>query len=98
VKFDEKDIVLSDSILEYIITHPLLTKGEEGVRNLKRCLEVIFTKLNLFRLMKPEDNFFLGDMDLETTVSFPFVVEKKHVDILIKNDRNQNQSLLSMYV
>ena len=27
-----------------------LTEGEKGVRNLKRCLEIIYSKLNLYRL------------------------------------------------
>jgi hypothetical protein len=62
---------------------------------LKRCLEIIHTKLNLFRLVKPNTNLFNKDMTLE--VSFPMTVTKNVVDILIKNEEHQNQSMLSMY-
>jgi len=69
------------------------------VRNLNRCLEIIHTKLNLFRLMRVEDDAksILGK-DVELRVTFPYTVTKKDVDILIRQDENQNQSLLSMYV
>ena len=40
---------------------------EKGVRNLKRCLEIIYTKLNLYRLMKEGTNLFQEDMNLKVT-------------------------------
>ena len=36
----------------------LFPSSEKGVRNLKRCLEIIHTKINLFRLMKPGSTLF----------------------------------------
>jgi ATP-dependent Lon protease len=95
VNFKEGDIIIPDDILEYVITNPKFTQNEEGVRNLKRCLEIIHTKLNLFRLV--ENNNILGK-ELDFKVEFPFTVTKHIVDILIKNEEKQNQSLLSMYV
>ena len=75
-----------------------LTKSEDGVRNLKRCLEVIHTKLNLFRLVSDNsDNLFTKNIDLK--VKFPFTVTKKDVDALIKTEEKLSQSILnSMYV
>lgn len=96
VNFKENEIIIPDDTIQYIISNQSLTKGEDGVRNLKRCLEIIHTKLNLFRLVKPENNMFSKQIDLQVT--FPFKVERKHVDILIKNDEQQKQSLLAMYV
>lgn len=96
VNFKEGDIIIPDETLGYIISSEFLTKGESGVRNLKRCLEIIHNKLNLFRLVKPGEKLFKDDVDME--VSFPFTVENKHVDLLIKNDTHQNQSFLAMYV
>lgn len=96
INFKEEDVVISDEILQYIIGHPVFCKGEQGVRNLKRSLEVIHTKLNLFRLVKKDQKLFEKHIDLE--VSFPFTVEKKHVDILIKSDEPLNPSMLAMYV
>ena len=34
------------------------TNNEKGVRNLKRCLEIIYSKLNLYRLMKEGSSLF----------------------------------------
>jgi ATP-dependent Lon protease len=95
VNFTEEDVIIPDDTINYIASSQSLTKGEAGVRNLKRCLEIIYTKLNLFRLMKPGNNIFEKDMDIK--VEFPFTVTKKEVDIFIKNEENQNQSLLAMY-
>jgi ATP-dependent Lon protease len=96
VNFNEADVIIPDETIQYIVSNEALTKDESGVRNLKRCLEIIYTKLNLFRLMKADTSLF--GKDLELKVTFPFTVEKKEVDALIKNDAGRNQSLLAMYV
>jgi ATP-dependent Lon protease len=96
VNFNEEDVIIPDETIQYIVSNEALTKEESGVRNLKRCLEIIYTKLNLFRLMKTDTSLF--GKDLELKVTFPFTVEKKEVDALIKNDAGRNQSLLAMYV
>ena len=96
VAFQEGDVIIPDDVIQYIAGSQSLTKGESGVRNLKRCLEIIHTKLNLFRLMKPGDNMFMKDIDIE--VKFPFTVSRQLVDKFIKNDEPQNQSFLSMYM
>jgi len=97
VNFTEEDVIISDDVIQYIISNDTWTQQEQGVRNMKRCLEIIHTKLNLYRLVKPgEDNIFAKDIGFE--VSFPFTVERKHVDKLIKNEEKQSQSLLAMYI
>ena len=95
VNFKPTDIAIPDETIKYIVSTPHLTNGEDGVRNMKRCLEIIHTKLNLFRLIKPEDNIFAKDIALP--VKFPMTITNKEVDVLIKNEEKQNQSLLSMY-
>jgi ATP-dependent Lon protease len=96
VNFGEDEIIIPDDTLKYIITNKKLTHEEAGVRNLKRCLEIIYTKLNLFRLVKSDTKIFGKDLDLD--IKFPYTVERKDVDIFIKNDEKQNQSILAMYV
>ncbi len=96
VNFKEGDIIIPDDTLQYIISNSGLTNDESGVRNLKRCLEIIYTKLNLFRLMKADTKIVGIDIDL--TVSFPFTVTKREVDIIIKSEEKHNQSMLAMYV
>jgi ATP-dependent Lon protease len=84
VKFNPEEIILPDETVEHIInTH---THKEDGVRNLKRCLEIIHTKLNLYRLMKPGTNLFEGDMDIK--VEFPITITPKIVDKLIKQHKD----------
>ena len=94
VKFTKEDIVIPDLTINYIIDSHC--GKEDGVRNLKRCLEIIYTKLNLYRLMKPGSNLFEEDMSLK--VEFPFVVTKDVVDKLIKNNKDaMNSALYSLY-
>ena len=95
VAFKDEDIIIPDETLEAIIGNESIMKGEKGVRNLKRCLEIIHTKLNLFRLMKPDKNIFKKKMDLE--ISFPLTVTMKHIEKLIEYEE-PNQSILAMYV
>jgi ATP-dependent Lon protease len=96
VNFKAEDVIIPDETIQYIVSNTALTKNEDGVRNLKRCLEIIYTKLNLFRLVKPDTKIFGKDIDIKVT--FPITVTKKEVDIFIKNEENQNQSVLEMYV
>ena len=96
VNFKEEEIIIPDDTIKHIVSAKHLTQEEPGVRNMKRCLEIIHTKLNLFRLMKPEENLFSNDIKLE--VKFPMTITAKDVDALIKNEEKQSQSLLSMYI
>ena len=96
VNFKDDELIIPDETIEYLTTNKILTKGEEGVRNLKRCLEIVHTKLNLFRLVNPENSIINKEIDLK--VEFPFNVTKENVDKLIKNEEGLNQSLLAMYI
>jgi ATP-dependent Lon protease len=94
VKFNDDDIIIPDDAIHYIVDN--YCNKEDGVRNLKRCLEIIHTKLNLYRLMKPGTNLFEEDMSL--TVSFPFTVTKDIIDKLIKINKENVSALYNMYV
>jgi ATP-dependent Lon protease len=97
VNFMNEDIIIPDDTIQYIVSTQHLTQNEDGVRNMKRCLEIIHTKLNLFRLMKSDQNLFSKEIGMD--VVFPITVTRKHVDILIKKEDPMNQSVLhSMYV
>lgn len=94
VKFSNEDIIIPEQTISYIIEN--FCNKEDGVRNLKRCLEIIHTKLNLYRLMRPNSNLF--EQDLTINVSFPFTVTKDIVDKLIKKPETMNPSLSYMYI
>jgi len=85
VSFEEGQIIIPDETLDYINTN--LTNGERGVRNLKRCLETIYTKLNLFRLMKSDTNLF--DKDISIKVEFPFTVTPEIIEKLVKQNKGE---------
>jgi ATP-dependent Lon protease len=82
VKFDNGQINIPDETIQYVVDN--FTHEENGVRNLKRCLEIIYTKLNLYRLMKPGTNLFEEDMSLK--IEFPLTVTVDIVNKLIKKD------------
>ena len=56
LKMTEEQVVFAPGVMQYIIQN--FCSGESGVRNLKRCLETILTKLNLYRLMKEDSKLF----------------------------------------
>ena len=107
VAFSETDVVIPDDTIEYIASNKQFSQDEKGVRNLKRCLEIIFTKLNLYRLMKKEvsntPSTITNDppdiiKNPKLQVDFPFTVTKFAVDQLVKINDAPNVSLLSMYI
>jgi ATP-dependent Lon protease len=93
VRFNNSEIIIPDQTVHYIIDNHC--NKEDGVRNLKRCLEIIHTKLNLYRLMKPGSNLFEQDMSLK--VEFPFTITKDIVDKLIKRENDNISALYSIY-
>ena len=94
VKFNNDEIILPEDSIHYIIENHC--NKEDGVRSLKRCLEIIHTKLNLYRLMKPGSNLFEEDMSMK--VEFPFTITKDIVDKMIKKERDDNMAIKGMYV
>lgn len=94
VKFNEEDIIIPDDTLHYIME--TYCKKEDGVRNMKRCLEIIYTKLNLYRLMKPDSTLFKEKMDLK--IEFPVKVTNDLVNKLIIRDEEENMSYKAMYL
>jgi ATP-dependent Lon protease len=80
VNFKKGEITIEDEALTKIID--AYTDGEKGVRNLKRCLEIIYTKLNLYRLMKKDSTLFENEKTIR--VEFPFNVTSEITEKLIK--------------
>ena len=94
VKMKSGDVVINNEVLKHIIEK--YTDGEKGVRNLKRCIEIIYTKLNLYRLMKPESQLFKEEKSLE--VKFPYTVTTEIVDKLIKIADKEEKTYLNFYI
>ena len=94
VNIKEGQVIIPDETLSYIISN--FTEEEKGVRNLKRCLEIIYTKLNLYRLMEPGSELFTKAKALN--VSFPMTVTIDVVDKLITKTEDNSWRRNSMYL
>ena len=81
-EFNMTDLMWTDEVLDYIIEK---TETESGVRNLKRKLEIIFSKINLLRISSPEK------------INFPFTVTKTLIDEFIEI-KHVVHSYLNMYL
>ena len=94
INFGKDEIIIPDETITHICN--TFTEGEKGVRNLKRCLEIVYTKLNLYRLMKPDSTLFEKEKTIK--VKFPFTVTREIIDKLIKKNDMNNSILASMYI
>ena len=85
IDFKEEDLILPDEVLSYLVQN--YTKEEKGVRNLKRCLEMIFTKMNLSRFTDTSTEFFKKAF-LEN-VEFPYTLTNRDIDkLVVKGEQN----------
>jgi len=92
VNFDKEQIIFTEETLGDLIDN--YTEKEKGVRNLKRCLEIVFTKLNLFRLMKSDTKLFDDQKVFE--IKYPFTVTADVIQQLLKKKETE-QWMHSLY-
>jgi ATP-dependent Lon protease len=104
VGFQREDILFPDATIQYIIQN--FTNGEDGVRNLKRCLDSIILKLNTLRLTyqnpklssSPSTSiipYYLNNYALPMTITVDVV------DTLVKGTslkQKSNEKLHMMYM
>lgn len=80
--FKREEIIITDEILEYIISK--YTEKEEGVRNLKRCIENIISKINIYYLTGETENvdlnFKIKDFKL------PYTIKRDDIDNFLKQN------------
>jgi ATP-dependent Lon protease len=85
------NIVIPEETIKHIVL--TYTEKEEGVRNLKRCVETILSKINMYRLT--------GGVDASEfpSLEFPITVGCKEADYLLKSSNGQrvNDSHYAMY-
>ena len=80
------DIIIGDEEIEYIINK---TNEEDGVRNLKRNINNIYSHINMNRFIKTNN---------EDIISFPYKITKKEIDKYLIMKREENINFLSMYL
>ena len=96
IHFQDSDVIFTDEVIHYVLN--TFCGKEDGVRNLKRCMEVILTKLNLFRLLKPSNMIIQKDLKGIGEISFPLTITKELLEKLLSRDEMQSTSHLSMYI
>ena len=80
---------LNEDNIKFIISN--FTENEKGVRNLKRCLETIYSKFNLYNLVKNNHEFndtFFKDFKYDETEG----LNEKSIKILLSNFHNNNSN------
>ena len=89
--FEQNEIIFTDDILKNIIQNH--TQNEEGVRNLKRCIETIISKINIHVLSE-------GDKDLSFQLenfNLPIELNRDHIEILLKSNLKNDSPPFGMY-
>jgi ATP-dependent Lon protease len=94
VNFKKEDIIIPRETIDYICEH--LVEEEKGVRNLKRALEIIYTKINLFRLIPKDSKLFNNEKSIE--IKLPFTVTTNIVKDLVKKSDSVNPIPFGMFV
>jgi len=86
IKFKSNALTISDDVLKFIVTEH--TK-EQGVRDLRRCLNTIVTKLNVLRMIgkrTPEKVKQVVNYNIPN-IKFPLSLTIDHARILLSKDK-----------
>ena len=103
IGFNLNDIIINDDNLTHIIKN--YTNNEEGVRELKRSLETIIQKLNMYKYINHPDNKEIKkNKKIELwnqidNITFPFNLSNTHIDKLLFNNNEEelNEAAKMMY-
>ena len=94
INFDSNNLVWNHDVLQYVILH--YTK-EEGVRELKRCLDTIITRINMLSLIDEKDYKTIDISFKIKPFRFPLRLSIDMINILLEKPK-QNDPPLSMYM
>jgi ATP-dependent Lon protease len=84
-------ISIGKDILTYVIENH--TGEEKGVRELKRCIQTMISKINLLR-------FYNDPAKVPFAIKgflLPFAVKREHVDLFLKKKQNMDASISHLY-
>lgn len=83
---------IGKEILQNVIEN--FTGGEAGVRELKRCIQTIVSKINLLR-------FYNNPKQVPFAIegfSLPFIVKKSHIELFLKKKDDMDASISHLYM
>jgi ATP-dependent Lon protease len=84
-------VSISNEIVKYVIENH--TAGEPGVREMKRAMQTIVSKINLLRFYNDEKAVPFSVKNFK----LPFTVTKEHVDIFLKKKPSVDPSIAHLY-
>ena len=84
-------ISLSRELLTYIIES--FTGEEKGVRELKRCMQTLMSRLNLLRFYNDPARVPFAIKDF----ALPFTLKKDHINVLLKKKPVTDESISHLY-
>lgn len=84
-------MTFSKDILQHIVEN--FTGGEAGVRELKRCIQTIISKINLLRFYNNPKQVPFSIKDF----SLPFTLKKEHIELFLKKKEELNPSISHLY-
>jgi len=91
----ENQLFFDDSIIEYIVNKN--KKNDKGVRELKRNIDTICKRVDILRSSIDRDGKY-GVLDWTFKIEhliFPLKLTKKHIDILLNDIKNPNESIFA---
>lgn len=92
MKFEDGQVTIEEKTFQSIIEHH--TNNERGVRNLKRCLEIIYSKLNMYRFLSPNTTLYKEDKFI---LEFPFTVSNDNIHLFLTKNEEQFYLQRMMY-
>ncbi len=85
-------IGINKDVLTHIIQE--FTGEEKGVRELKRCIQTIISKLNLLRFYNDPARVPFSIKEF----SLPFTVKRSHIEVLLKKKPGIDPSIANLYI
>jgi hypothetical protein len=93
VGFKEGDVVFSEEIMKYIIKEHC--EHDQGVRNLKRCIETILLKVNTARFLGKRQRY----KSLKDKLTLPITITRDMIDELVGKEKNEKDDFFrSMFI
>jgi ATP-dependent Lon protease len=84
-------VSFSKEMIQHIIEH--YTGGEQGVRELKRCIQTVVSKINLLRFFNNPKQVPFAIEDF----SLPFTIKRHHIEKFIKRKETIDPSIAHLY-
>lgn len=86
--FTDKDVILTDEMIYHIIDN---TIEEDGVRNLQRNINNIYSYINM-------NKYITSNNQTDNLITFPFIINKEFINKYMILKKKDDKNHLSMYL